>query len=653
MMDADTLESLSTLAVPAVKTTIENWLVPSLEKLHKARLLTKGSTPDQISKTFEEYLLRSYSKLSFMNTIVFGNQQKRIQDLYIPLTVLSTCKESHEFLIEGWREDFVPLFKRVVITDTAGMGKSTLLKWLFLCSLGMSKSVPIFIELRTLTSERTILDCIYEELCPIDKPFDRELLLHLIKSGNFIFYLDGFDEVTFEDRRKVTEDIQGFIAKAIHNQFILASRHESALSSFGEFREFTIKPLSKNEAYTLLRRYDETREHAEALISELEASKYKQLKELMANPMLVSLLYKAYSYKPKIPFKKQIFYRQVFDALFDMHDSTKGGAFVRKKNCSLDIDEFHLVMRDIGFTTAKLGKIEYEKDVILALIKKVRERNQNILFQPASLLTDLVTTVPLFNREGEHYKWAHKSVQDYFASQYIALDAKGNENTILERIYSGGHCRRFENILDLLHDTDTKAFRKVLLHNVLRDFVAHFDSTYNSPFPGVSHEEIELRKQLTFGGDWAIGIMPDFDIVSADPKTFSTKLRSVLPKKFKHEVVMFFHIAEKMILLAFAAGPSSGLLPLLISKGYSYVTKPPNKIPRNPSKAVFEALQRVTILTDNPSSPLNQPECFQFINSIVAHHGTLISIDTARRTLKTLEEESNDEANIDQMLADL
>ena len=99
------------------------------------------------------------------------------------------------------------------------------------------------------------------------------------------------------------------------------------------------------------------------------------LEDLMVNPMLVSLLYKAYSYHPKVPFKKQIFYRQVFDALFDMHDSTKGGAFVRKKHCNLDIDEFHLVMRDLGFTTAKLGKIEYEKDAISDIIKSIRERN--------------------------------------------------------------------------------------------------------------------------------------------------------------------------------------------------------------------------------------------------------------------------------------
>lgn len=282
----------------------------------------------------------------------------------------------------------------------------------------------------------------------------------------------------------------------------------------------------------MLRRYDETQEHSESLITELEESKYEQLKDLMINPMLVSLLYKAYSYKPKVPFKKHIFYRQVFDALFDMHDSTKGGAFVRKKNSNLDIDEFHSIMRDLGFTTAKMGKIEYDKDGILDIIKKVRERNPSILFQPAALLTDLVTTVPLFNKEGEHYKWAHKSVQDYFASQFIALDAKGTESAILERIYEGGHCRRFENILDLLHDTDNKSFRRVLLRKLLKDYVEHYDTKYTLPFKGISLKSIARRKQLSFGGETAIGLISfeEFNEAIKSPRTIGKKLKHILPK---------------------------------------------------------------------------------------------------------------------------
>lgn len=646
------LKTLVPLAVPAIKTTIDSWLAPAIAKLAKSRELSKNLKPDRVAKCFEEYLLRTYARLSFMNTIVFGNQQRRIQDLYIPLTVRSHAPTEETFFINGWLEEFIPAFKRVIITDTAGMGKSTILKWMFLCSLGISKGIPVFIELRTLSANKSILEKIHEELCPIDKPFDKDLLLQLLKLGQFVFFLDGFDEVAFEDRRAVTEDLQGFISKAFDNLFILASRHETALTSFGEFREFTIKPLSKEEAYSLLRKYDETSEHAEALIEELEASKYEQLKDLMVNPMLVSLLYKAYSYKPKVPFKKQIFYRQVFDALFDMHDSTKGGAFVRKKHSSLDIDEFHLVMRDLGFTTAKMGKIEYERDEISDIIKKVRERNTTILFPPAALLDDLVTTVPLFNKEGEQFKWAHKSVQDYFASQFIAFDTKGNEAALLTRIYENGHARRLENILDLLHDTDNKSFRRVLLARVLKDYISHYEKSYLKSFSEISQEAIEERKQLTFGYDIAIAIIT--------PKQLNKMIRSsldkihrmfvhVMPKKSIPDLMVFYTPSDKPIFQAINFKPAMGLLPLLASKQYPYVNKP---------KVAFEDMPKLPIhepclVTDDPKSPLNTPKYFEAVNHILKHHGFHIAIDQVRRTLKSIEDEVDESQQVDQLLDNL
>ena len=124
------------------------------------------------------------------------------------------------------------------------------------------------------------------------------------------------------------------------------------------------------------------------------------------------LLYKAYSYKPTIPFKKHIFYRQVYDALFESHDLTKGGAFVREKHSVLDIEDFHRVMRALGFMSVKSGKVEYDKDEILKLIRRSKDMCPGINFSPAKLLKDLDLTVPLLCREGQYYRWAHKSLQD-------------------------------------------------------------------------------------------------------------------------------------------------------------------------------------------------------------------------------------------------
>ena len=67
--------------------------------------------------------------------------------------------------------------------------------------------------------------------------------------------------------------------------------------------------------------------------------------EFLANPLLVSLLFKAFEYKQQVPFKKHVFYRQVYDALYHHHDLTKEPGFERKKHSGLDLEDFHRVLR--------------------------------------------------------------------------------------------------------------------------------------------------------------------------------------------------------------------------------------------------------------------------------------------------------------------
>ncbi len=656
MMTAAAVTVIEPLVKKGIETAVERILAPQIERLLKEKHTRKNLDRTKIQDAFKDYLLRMYGKLSYMNTLVFGSQQKRLLDLYVPLTIYSSGPAQESFRLTDWDARFVPAFKRVIITDTAGMGKSTILKHLFLCAISNSGRIPLFVELRTLSSANALLKKLYDDLCPIDKPFNRDLLLQLITSGNFVFFLDGFDEVAFDERRKVTEDIQDFISKAFSNWFIIASRHETALASFGEFREFTIKPLTRKEAYSLLRKYDETQEYADALIKALDdRARFEKLKDLLVNPMLVSLLFKAYTYKPtEIPFKKHIFYRQVFDALFDMHDATKG-AFVRKKCCGLDIDDFHLIMRDIGFTSAKAGKIEYDREELTAFVKGARERNNSILFQPTEFLVDLVTTVPLFNREGQHYRWAHKSVQDYFASQYIARDSKEHEAALLERIYDGCNCARFENILDLYHDTDSKPFRRVLLAKFLAEYIDFYNSSYNAVFHGVGLELIAERKQLAFGRCTAIMLTKEAPgSVGPDRfvplEKFLRSSRKGMPANYPISFWIIELGAGKHMYVAQLNFPAAGLLPLLLQKDYSFVKKAPFVVPFEPEGLRFGVPE---IVNDDPESVLNTPELFSWASSALAHTGYHINIEHAKRTLDAIKGEAAPQKEVLQMLVGL
>ena len=140
--------------------------------------------------------------------------------------------------------------------------------------------------------------------------------------------------------------------------------------------------------------------------------------------------------KQTIPLKKHIFYRQVFDAYFDSHDLSKGDGYVHEKKSKLDIDDFDKVMRRIGFECLRRQQIEFTKDELLNIVDTARANFPSLSFTSMGLLSDLLKAVPLFCQDGVYYKWVHKSLQEYFAAEFIYKDSKSNQDAILSKLYN-------------------------------------------------------------------------------------------------------------------------------------------------------------------------------------------------------------------------
>jgi hypothetical protein len=498
---SDALEITKTVApfaAPFIAPIVEIFVKPKIQRLSKFLKGNKAESLISVEAKFEEYLNRSYEKHSYIPILIFQNQQKKLEDIYIPLTVRKQ-REKENFLLDTYPKKFLPKYKKILIRDTAGMGKSTLMKKLFLSSLEMQQGIPIFIELRKLKGDDSITSFIHRELNPINDEFDQEFILNLIKDGSFIFFLDGYDEIAQADREKVTQNLHDFISKTGKNLFIMTSRPETSLASFPDFMEFDIQPLELEEAFTLLRKYDECGELAEEIISKLEGKTLESVKDFLTNPLLVSLLYKSYDYKPTIPLKKHVFYRQVYDALYEHHDLTKPGAYIREKYCGLDSDSFHTVLRALGFITLKYG-VEYDKDQILSFLKKAKEQCSTIEFKESKFLDDLLKTVPLFTMEGNNYRWSHKSLQDYFAAQFIWLDSNEKKSIILRNMVRSEESSKYYNVLDLYYEMDYKSFRQIIILDYLSEFLAHYESpTKIKAENKLTQKEINDIKFTTFG----------------------------------------------------------------------------------------------------------------------------------------------------------
>lgn len=67
-----------------------------------------------------------------MRTIALGDSAYALQDLYIPLTLVRGYADDADYIIDGLPSELFADHKRIIIRDTAGMGKSTVTKYIFL-----------------------------------------------------------------------------------------------------------------------------------------------------------------------------------------------------------------------------------------------------------------------------------------------------------------------------------------------------------------------------------------------------------------------------------------------------------------------------------------------------------------------------------------
>lgn len=255
-----------------IKSCINSYIRPNFDKNYKNTELENSF--NLIEEYIQEYMERSCENAITINTIVFKNQQKSINELYVPLTIkkvdLLHSNYIEEIYIDKYIEGVMSKYKKILLVDNAGMGKSTILKYLYLSIIMEKKGIPVLIELRRLDKNTSIVDYIMNEMNGINKYFSKEHIIQLVEAGHFIFLFDGYDEIMQESKEEITKILQEFIKQCRKNYFIITSRDENELNSFGDFQRFDIKSLSKEESYNLIRKYDDNGELSKELIEKLE-----------------------------------------------------------------------------------------------------------------------------------------------------------------------------------------------------------------------------------------------------------------------------------------------------------------------------------------------------------------------------------------------
>ncbi|MEW9576926.1 NACHT domain-containing protein [Bacillus toyonensis] len=452
---------------------------------------------DELAEKFNRYLESSVNEYSTIPTIALKHRKVYLEQVYQPLKILSLefdsfAKPNDAVLLDSYNDDFFKNHSKLLITDSAGMGKSTFLKFLFLSSIRQQIQIPVFIELRRLNINHSVIDEIYKKINFISADFTKEHIIELIKDGDFLFFLDGYDEIPGNDRDKVSSDLKQFISYGNKNRFIITSRPHHGLH-FSDFEKFEIVGLQKEESFELIEKYDNVSGYKlhENLVKTIDNAK-GQFDEFLENPLYVSLLYLTYRNKHELPLTQASFYRHVYDALYSDHDLTKEDGYKRQILSGLSKDELDSFLQQFAFQCIEGGINDFEKDHLLNALKEVlKDSVLERKIEPSEVLVDIIQNVPLLIKEGSSYKWIHKSFMEYFAAKYISIDRDKVE--FLEGLWENQltYLDDFSNLLTIYADIDKKTFNDIFVKRLLEDFINHVEEEEHTG-------NVKILKQLNF-----------------------------------------------------------------------------------------------------------------------------------------------------------
>ena len=476
MLDMAALSKL--LAKPLIAES-----VPLLKKI-------KGRTAHLFNDGISDYLLTSFSKYREIKTLLH-RQPTNFYDIYYPAK-LAYEKDILEI------DSVKGLFQSnnyITILGDAGSGKSTLIKHLFIMSFFENFKTPIFIPLRDLDLENSNLETYLRQVILKNKLSpDDEHLTKLLNKGDFLFFLDGYDEIKSINKQEITTKLETFIDTYPNNNFILTSRPYSHIEYFKNFHNYKILDLNLEDRKLFIAQQIPDKKLSDKIIESIVESNGHYIESFFKNPLLLTLYIITYSKNSSIPKQKYIFYRRVFDVLYAEHDSATKIGFEREIKTQLSQEIIEKILEVFSFLSYFENNVDFNKDYISSQLNTIKTKRVDLKFRNNDFIDDMKLSIGLWIEDSGIYSFAHRSMQEYFAALFVSTTSDDtNKKSVYSKIinYACDYNFDLNNFLSLCYEMDNHSYIKYYalpsLKNLKKLFIDD-KGQINYSFPYITNE---------------------------------------------------------------------------------------------------------------------------------------------------------------------
>lgn len=490
--------SLSPLLKPIVKDLYEG-------AKGKAKEGLKKWSTDQGVKRAATALLR----IEKVKTIWSPENEITLQKFYYPSKVTINNKRTVVANIESLPHG------NIVIEGIVGQGKSIFMRHLAVSSVAATpiRYIPIFIELRTLSSKRSLQDAILCTMNSLSLSSDIETFDYLASSGKIILMLDGFDEIPNECITETIVELESMHFKHAELKIIISSRPRSHIQNVASFKVVKLVPLTPIDydpfiaklVNPVAKRFD---------ITSALSSCPDNIKGIICTPLMLTLVVIVYQTEKQIPSTLSEFFEKLFGTVFSKHDRLKAG-FNRQHHSGLSEHRLKQLFDTFCFMIIhhqggrSLSSADFEAAFDRSL-KYSKEHKCDL----SGFRKDIINVACLMVEEGfDTVTFLHKSILDYHAAAFV----KSLPDAQAKKFYEAAFNRsaQWVHVLEFLKSIDPLRYT--------RDYYLEF-------IPDLASELKEMEEFASDGDllEYLDELLPEFymkidnyTVLEAGPMSFS------------------------------------------------------------------------------------------------------------------------------------
>jgi len=316
-----------------------------------------------------------------------------------------------------------------IIIGPPGCGKTTIMQMVtieylrnFWFDSEQINKIPIFIKLRNYNDLNISLDSFLDN--SISNKLSKYKFLRTVRnSGKLLLLLDGADEIDYEKFKTFGKTIAEYKKKNPFTTFIISSRPDKRFDKLMSFNKCHIKPLEDNQIEEFVFKRIDNQIQWKNFTTILDS--VPEVKDVLRNPLLLSIAIYLFETQSILPLNTGQILKELVDVQIKSWDS--------HRNIDRRLNQKSVNPNDIIKVLGKLSLILTEKkcnsiqidylESYYPSFKSIEELKEFLKY--VEFATSLILV------KNESVSFTHKSLQDYFCSNYLVESVDGLKKEII------------------------------------------------------------------------------------------------------------------------------------------------------------------------------------------------------------------------------